>query len=736
MTTEHRVVIAFGARRMQAGGLALAVVMGASLLTIVYGLAPGLLPSAGMQQFFLGLARCYAEHLPALRCDAVAQPAGYTTVFGLPYVLPVAVLDRLGMPLLLAGRAVELAYLALALAGGVALCRTLAMRWSIALLVSGLLLVSPIVYAQDNYGPLRIGFSLLAFYGWVDLAMARRIALCRNAAALFAVSVMAIIASTIVRSMALFMDGYSFVMGLMLSAAVITPVVGGLVVRQRGTPAAAALLVYCIPTVLAYWLYTTYVGSAVEEAVMPIDFFRGQGVDLYALAVPSAMQGWAAMLDLHHSLNGWMTYSDGPSVQYVYPGWALIIAAIATCGVFLRRARADRRMPAVMALAAMLLAALVLAMGPSLKLADFREEPPPGRFIEFSDYLMPASAATATLGTAWLYQSVPGVRNMRAVYRWMLLVKLGALIVAGLLLDWMADRRRWRYPALILALLIVAESVPNVAERFARGQQQLDTYQAFQNDALDSLRKMGLEGKRVLLLPYEPDGDWNHFTANFLCPMAALECFNVGGDKSLVMAKSSWPLELRELSRGRWVQSNVEALLFNPVIDEIVIPLFSLRGAAYVWPPSTRQVEDNLQEALALAESAGASATRQGWFVRLSRPESESPVAAPVRLDAPPIEVADWGPRSGSFGHGFNVQMDGRSAFWVLFSEGSSPRDAYMLSLDERVLETFNDARVLSGRLAYRSDRDSFPPGRYPLRLHDRASGRVIVLGEFEVLPP
>ena len=717
------------------GSKSIFVVLGLIILGVLYGFGPEFIPSSGMQQFFLGLAHCYSENLPLLRCDAVAQPDGYTTVFGLPYVLPVAMLERMGVPLLHAGRIVEFAYLAIAFAGCLALFRSFGVRLFIAFTASFVFFASPIVFAQDGYGPLRLGFALLPFYGWIDLVIARQLA-SRKKEGLVLFCCLALIALALVRSFALFMDGYSFVMGLVLSAALLFPLIHQLTSRRNLFRIVLIGLLFLFSTLAAYIAYSSYVGGMVEGSVMPIDFFRGQGVDLYALAVPSWMQWFAEWFNIRHSLNGWMTYSDGPNVTYVYLGWSLILLLVFAIFTFFIGCVQREQKIQLGVLLLLFMGSLGLALGPSLKVADFREDPPPGRFIEFSDYLMPESQATLSLGTAWLYQKLPGIRNMRAVYRWMLLVKLSILLIAALMLDRLMSQPRLQFVSILFLLVIVIELLPNIPHRIEYSQRQFNQYKAFERDILASFEDIDIKGSKVLLQPAIVEEGWNHFTANFICPVAQLRCFNLGGDKSLMQARLTWPLEVRELSRSRWHIGNLQTLLLSGDVDEILIPLFSLRGAAYRWPPSPESLDNTLQAALELASQVGVETIRHGWFLRLS---NEVPIAELVQNKVNSelaFEVSSWGPSEGSFDEGFNVQSDGRSSFWVLFSDDSSPDERMILVLDGLDLETYNDSKVLSGRLPNAEDLERFPPGRYSLTIRDRVTNEITLLGEFIVVRP
>lgn len=737
---------------LQLVAIGLVTLAAIATLGILYGIFPGLRPSAGMQQFFLGLAACYAEHLPAgIRCDAVAQPEGYTTMFGLPVVLMTSVLYKLGLELDLAGLAVEATVLVLAAWGAHRLFMALGMRAWLSAVMVFVFLCSPIVFAQDGYGPLRLGFALVPLYGWLDYYFARKIRQNVDQTGMLRLAVAGILVLSISRIFALYTDGYSFVMGLMLSVTLVGSQWLPAACRRRWAPAMLLPVLFALPTLLAYAAYRVYVGGTVESAIMPIDYFRGQGVDLFALAVPSAAHWLAYALGWSHQLTGWMTYSDGPNVSLVYLGWSLVIPA-SIFAIMVVRGR-DRDCDSdsdcyydcgsgkvrveAMLLILMTIAALVLSLGPSLKIADFREQPPPERSIVFDDYLMPESAATLSLGTAWVYQNVPGVRNMRAVYRWMLLVKLGLIVLAGFLLESLLKRNRHRLLVYVVIALLLVELMPRIGLRLAHGERNYRQYHTVANEALASLNAMGLAGSRVAFVNAEPDTDQNHYLANFLCPLADLECFNLGGDKSLQLARLSWPIALRDLARGRHVVGNLRALFVDESVDKVIMPLFSLRQAAYWWPPQEVEVRQRLEYANKLASEIPAEIERHdgGWYVLFSVDKSavRARMAGDSREPGKVVEIDDWGPKTAERGSGFNVQSDGRSSFWVRLAEISEPMGRFALLLDDEILETFHGGDIISARFRQESGLRALEPGEYRLQILDRESNRIQEIGSFEI---
>jgi len=715
----------------------IAMLAAVTTLAILYGIFPGLRPSAGMQQFFLGLAACYAEHLPeSIRCDAVAQPGGYTTMFGLPVVLMISALYRLGLALDMAGMAVEAVMVAVAALGAHRLFTALGMRTRLSMLMVFVFLSSPIVFAQDSFGPLRLGFALVPLYGWLDYHFAKRIRRVDRRGELLRLALAGLLVLSISRSFALYTDGYSFIMGLLLSAALVGS--QWLPVARAGRTVRATLLplVFALPTLVAYIAYRSYVGGAVESTVMPIDYFRGQGVDLFALAVPSMMHWLPGALGWSHQLTGWMTYSDGPNVTLVYLGWSLIIPALVLTAKVIRGRGPESVRGEAMLLVAMTVAVLILSLGPSLKVADFREQPRPERGIVFDDYRMPESAATLSLGTDWVYQHVPGVRNMRAVYRWLLLAKLGLVILAGLFLECMLRRNGRRPVAYLVVALLLLELMPDIVARFTYGERNYRQYHALVEDALGSLKATGLTGRRVVFVNSDPDGGANHYLANFLCPLADLRCFNLGGDKSLQVARLEWPHALRELSRGRHVVSNLRELLLDRSVDHVVMPLFSLRQAAYYWPPSAADVRQRLEYARKVADGIPARIERQAWFVVL---RADAAQLRDMRSERAPeagkvVEIDGWGPSAAEPEDGFNVQSDGRSSFWVRVMAISEPMGRFALVLDGEEMETFHRGRIISARFWKESDLRALETGEYPLQILDRESNRIQDLGMFKIV--
>src|SRR5690606_33141798 len=130
---------------------------------------------------------------------------------------------------------------------------------------------------------------------------------------------------------------------------------------------------------------------------------------------------------------------------------ALVLAVLAV--PFIRHRSGSESSREVTAVAVAGLVALVLSLGPALKVA--RETTP----IE-PRWDVPLSETTMWLPTSLLYEHVPAFSSMRATYRSFTVTRLA--LVAGASIGLMAVMEsRGRRVAAVLAALLVVEMTPN-----------------------------------------------------------------------------------------------------------------------------------------------------------------------------------------------------------------------------------------------------------------------------------
>ena len=139
--------------------------------------------------------------------------------------------------------------------------------------------------------------------------------------------------------LALFIDGYSFVMSVIFSGALLVPWAWRGLQARRFATAATGMAAFAAGIVVAYASYTAYFRTARSFMVMGPEFFRGQGVDLYAMVVPSYTFLAPLSLGWTQSVTPWQAYTDGPALWHVYLGFVLLAGLALAVG---RTVRLDR----------------------------------------------------------------------------------------------------------------------------------------------------------------------------------------------------------------------------------------------------------------------------------------------------------------------------------------------------------------------------------------------------------
>lgn len=593
-------------------GLALSVP-----LLFLFNVWPGTLPSSSAFISSVGQAVCFAQQPSPLTvsCPALAYPTVFTGAVGYPQNWAIAILQHtLGMSALTAFRLTFAAVLLAALIGARTLfVRMVGRQWA-AWVGACVYLISPIVLGGAGYGSLQLGFMLLPCYVLADhmfLAGLRRRRWPGTAAA--AITVVA------VRVFAILTDPYSFVMSLVLIGVMYLV---WLVRRIRERAAAAqiglAVGTAAVSVVTAYLCYTRLLGTS-SFTRMPIDFFRGQGVDLYVQVVPPANLWFADLLGLHHHLTAYQAYSDGPNITQVFVGWVLLTAAVAGAVLLVREGRWRR--PLAVGLLAAGAFGFVLALGPSLRVGDFRAGRGAGGIPSFNDYLMPARDATAPTGLVWIYGHVPGIDMMRALYRWELLPRLALIALAVVAIAALARRGR-TVLAVVVAVLLVVEAMPNPVAAHRAGVRNLATVASFDVDVTSPLSTALRPGERVLLVnPVPGQTGPNAFLANWLCPQLRVRCYNVGGDKAGDLARPRQPpAALDAIGRPKDLLADIDALFAAGQVDAVVLIYFDLRAGAYSWPPGAKSRQAAALAAQQLVDAGDYRVSTGRFFTVLRAP--------------------------------------------------------------------------------------------------------------------
>ena len=323
-----------------------AVVAVLILVLAAYKLLPGQLPNA---QSMIGDA-AYAQCLHDTRtaggagCLSFGYPHGSPKPFGLPVsLLADAVSGGDGEVTPAEVRSVYAGILALAFVLASILFRRIAGGWTLGVLGATLYLLAPVVQLQSGYAALQLGLALIPGYLLLDVLLldALRDRRWGRVAAL-----LVLVAAT--RVFALFLDGYSFLFACALTTVYFA--LSAAVSRGRRVPALLAIAAHIACSGLAAWAYRQYMPSN-ALGVMPLDFFRGAGVDLLTMLVPIQWQGLYGVLGLGVDIQPEMSYGGRASLLGTFVGYSYLLAlGLLAWGVARRRIQA----PGVLACAAML----------------------------------------------------------------------------------------------------------------------------------------------------------------------------------------------------------------------------------------------------------------------------------------------------------------------------------------------------------------------------------------------
>lgn len=679
-----------------------------------------------------GMAGCFTN---------LGQPLGGVRATGLPGVaLAAAVFGWDGAITFGEMQFVSALFTTIAFCGAVLLFRRMTDSKWVALLGAVVYLLGPIVSQQGSYGALRTGYALLPFYLLVDSGLfgleGKR----------WRVRGAILVAVILVRVFAVLCDGYSFVMSSGLALCFYC--VSGLSARRLGT-AGVAIAAYLVACAIAYGSYFLFVpGGQSGLGVMPIDFFRGQGVDLYTVLVPSPLFWVYRSLGAVFDFPAAAAFGDGSNVGFNFAGYTLLLSA----GIVLvvRMLGKLKLGPLLTSLALSGLVAFFLSLGPSLKYRSF-EAAGASEPAHFSTYLMPADKARADLGTADIYLRVPGVRNIRALARWQGVVHFALVAFLLVLVSWLLGRKR-AVLAGMLALAAVLESSPDLADAYrdGKGSQLFGREESalarragadeVRDRYLSDLNRLARPRERTLLVQLHEGAESNHYLADYLCPAANLRCYNIGGDKALEIVRDAWPQEVEELLVRRNVGFNIRQLFLAHRVDVILVTLFDLRrpegsnDAVHVDRNAVKQRVD--------AITAGGDYRRLDgkYFISL-RPSAkllQSPgCGADCWREWPTVEAAgriiDWGPQAEVKGQGFNRQVNGRSALWVRVK---GDPDRYVISFGGTLLPTFSGDGAVTALLPARFEKGLLASRSYNVAMIDILDSERIPLGDFQVNAP
>ena len=551
------------------------------LLVIVYGLIPGKnLWSLGTSYTMLANTQALVNQglFDWSYLTNMGYPAGFPILSGLPFVYISSSLSILfHVDSYTANIFTGILFLLVSFISLALLLRSLETGWYISVTFSALFLVQHFVYGQAGYHYMLYGFILLPCYIFVDILFFKN--MLNNSVSSSCLAWKSIFfwlfLLSIIKSFSLFMDGYSFVISSLYSFAL---AVVYFVRKRRFDDVVVSYLGVVITSCgVAVLLYKLYVTGGAGFHLMPPDFFRAQGIDVVSFFQPGKDLFFFNFAGIGRAWNGLSFYGDGCNVKYSYLGYGLLF-------LFFGALFKVKKSPVVIALIVSGFIALLLSLGPSLKLNNQKDVGTKTEFT-FEDYLMPKSAATLNLNTDIIYQKVPGLNNMRVVSRWVLLFKLTLVVCSALFVAYLKKQGLGKM-AIFLTVLAFCELFPNLGHRYALHSYFFNSLEKFDQSVVDPLGKYIGDNDKIAFLSSN-----NDFLANYISASHNAMSYNCGIDKNLEIAKQKWPDSIGKIISGNNLNVNLYDAMKKGIVGAFIIPYFNLRWHSYYWPPDEKQLE-------------------------------------------------------------------------------------------------------------------------------------------------
>lgn len=523
----------------------------------------------------------------------MGYPLGAPIVFGLPFNYVQAIFIKLtGIDFINAYSLAAILFLAISFSGIYWLAKRLNASALVAILSSVLYLSTPFVYRHEGYGPLGFAFALFPTYFVLTWVLLEKVSTNLNVSSMIKVA----IGISFIATFAMFMDGYSFIMYALTACAIAFYYAYEL--RSKGIKCVVLppILLF-LGLGIAVISYRSYVQQTDLYVLYSEDFFRGMSTDLITLLIPTkgaqGLYDWLG-LSVPRGINEF--YGDGSAFGWNFIG---ILFIVALAGWF------TIQLPQLLkwGLTTVAIAALLLALGPSIKFKSYRTDVDNNAVLT-KNYNMPKEAAIVSAPYHGLFTWVPGIKYMRATYRWLLVFKFIVLFFAIGSLAYLYKRKPLLCIVLMACLLIEGAPILSIEKRTVESKHNYNMLQRLKSDVVLPLREY-LHAEEVTY--FWPDS--NDFLVNFIAPILNIHAYNVGGDKNVLLAKQAWPKLLK--NRSIYSVNNfpeITQLLFaSDQVDAVIVPFFNMLIAAHIWPPKPDEINEKRQRFDAIKEKFGDS---------------------------------------------------------------------------------------------------------------------------------
>lgn len=507
---------------------------------------------------------------PAMYSHNFGFPTSLPMVFGITVALPVGVLIHCGIHPTDAYTIVFSLFLGIALWGAWRLAMRMGCKKLVALLGAVLWCTFPIISQISKLSTPGIGFVLMPTYFLILLVAYERV--CEAHTRLKAVA--SGIGYILMMVFALFTEGYAFMMFVCVNVLFLMY----LFLKGNDRRERLALLFRVLPLTVfailfAYLLYTAYTSGVPFDNVSPIATFRAHGLDLFSLFFPIPGEFWIA---------DFLGTTIEPDKQKLYFGerveWVMFYSVplflLTSLCFFLARNRKKSSLLVFFIILAVV--GLYLSLGPSLKYdAHVNAE------VDIvNKRAMDENFAPIPTGSRFLWENIPGFKNMRVTSRWALVFFFSLwaadMICLGALSS--KNRKMRACAAGILGLCIILYMPPSYAGSIKFGEYCRRHHFHVDNDFVEPLRGEIDGSSKVAFLPFS-----NDFIASYLAARLNIRTYNTGQDKTLGLAMKNWPEDfprfayndladghrVLDISRSiaKFLQADPERIVILPLID-------------------------------------------------------------------------------------------------------------------------------------------------------------------------
>jgi len=372
---------------------------------------------------------------------------------------------------------------------------------------------------------------------------------------------------------ALFLDGYSFVF-IVLMAGIYSIIT---FIFKLDLENFKKMIFLGMSIIFAFFLYKISLPSLGAFKPMPLDFFRGQGVDLITLFIPDTRIYWVTdFISYGTKYNPMEFFTDGEMVYHSFLGYSVIFAVIISSIVLFFKKNHFKK-SFFITLLVMFMASFILSLGPSLKINETKSVS--NEKLSFKSYLMAEDQATMTMPHAKLFTKIPAINNMRAVHRWLLISKFSILLILSYLLSNLIkiyDNRWIKFAVYLLVILMIIEFAPNFKRKSLKFALNAKSFEFVDSKIVSKLKEQ-IPKKSVVAI-YSSQND---YMANYICAESDIKCLNTGGDKNILLARKFWPKTFRMMRKNIDVLNNAYNTLKHSDVKYLILPKFNLRWDSY-----------------------------------------------------------------------------------------------------------------------------------------------------------